>query len=238
MLFFYVRHGDPIYNPDGLTERGFLQADALVERFKLYGLDEIYSSTSNRAILTATPTAKYFNKEIKLCPFAHENLAYDEFTTPPGEGAKNWLFCDDKFKQILASREVKNMGENWVNHPAFANTKVKSGVERVNKAVDEFFLSLNFKHDRVRWCYTLEKPNEKRVALFAHGGFGASFLSSVLDIPYPYIANAFRIGHSMVTVIKFDESKSLIIPEVLQLSNDSHLFKKDIISGFNNIDMF
>ena len=35
MLLFYVRHGDPIYSPDSLTEQGQLQAEALVERMKL-----------------------------------------------------------------------------------------------------------------------------------------------------------------------------------------------------------
>ena len=29
MLLYYVRHGDPIYNPDSLTELGHSQADAL-----------------------------------------------------------------------------------------------------------------------------------------------------------------------------------------------------------------
>ena len=34
MLLFYVRHGDPIYNPDSLTELGIKQAEALVIRMK------------------------------------------------------------------------------------------------------------------------------------------------------------------------------------------------------------
>ena len=32
MLLYIVRHGDPIYNPDSLTERGKLQAAALGKR--------------------------------------------------------------------------------------------------------------------------------------------------------------------------------------------------------------
>ena len=33
MLFFYVRHGDPIYNPDSLTPLGHEQARALGDRW-------------------------------------------------------------------------------------------------------------------------------------------------------------------------------------------------------------
>ncbi len=52
MLFFYVRHGDPIYNPDELTPLGHRQAEAVAKRLSLYGIDKIYSSTSDRAYLT------------------------------------------------------------------------------------------------------------------------------------------------------------------------------------------
>ena len=65
MIFYYVRHGDPIYDPDSLTPLGKRQAEAVAKRLSVYGLDEIYASTSNRAILTATPTAEILKKEIK-----------------------------------------------------------------------------------------------------------------------------------------------------------------------------
>ena len=32
MLLFFIRHGDPIYNPDSLTDLGKKQAEALVKR--------------------------------------------------------------------------------------------------------------------------------------------------------------------------------------------------------------
>ena len=58
MIFYYVRHGDPIYNPDTLTPLGIRQAEAVAKRLTMHGLDKIYSSTSNRAIMTAKPTCE------------------------------------------------------------------------------------------------------------------------------------------------------------------------------------
>ena len=63
MLLFYIRHGEPIYNPDMLTPLGKRQADAIAKRLSLYGIDKIYSSTSNRAIETAEPTCEILKKE-------------------------------------------------------------------------------------------------------------------------------------------------------------------------------
>ena len=45
MLFFYIRHGDPIYQPDSLTPLGEYQAEAVKSRLGQFGLDKIYAST-------------------------------------------------------------------------------------------------------------------------------------------------------------------------------------------------
>ena len=86
MIFFLIRHGDPIYRPDSLTELGHKQAAALVDRFVKFGLDEIYCSTSIRAQMTAQPTAEALGMEIKLCPWAHENLVLDDMCVYNDEG--------------------------------------------------------------------------------------------------------------------------------------------------------
>ena len=66
MILYLVRHGDPIYDPDSLTPLGHEQAKAVAKRFALYGLDEVYASTSNRAIQTAKPTSELLKKEIGI----------------------------------------------------------------------------------------------------------------------------------------------------------------------------
>ncbi|MBQ1206574.1 MAG: histidine phosphatase family protein, partial [Clostridia bacterium] len=55
MLLYVIRHGDPIYNPDSLTEKGKRQAEALARRLAVNGLDKIYSSPLVRAQQTAQP---------------------------------------------------------------------------------------------------------------------------------------------------------------------------------------
>ena len=73
MLFFYVRHGDPTYVPDELTPLGRRQAEAVAKRLALYGIDRIYSSTSNRAYETAIPTAELLKKEVTQLDFCKEH---------------------------------------------------------------------------------------------------------------------------------------------------------------------
>ena len=80
MIFYYIRHGDPIYDPDSLTPLGTRQAEALSKRLALYGLDKIYCSTSNRAFLTAKPTCELLNKEAVQLDFANEGYAWRDLT--------------------------------------------------------------------------------------------------------------------------------------------------------------
>ena len=97
MLFFYIRHGDPIYDPDSLTPLGHRQAEAVAKRLSLYGLDEIYASTSNRAVLTATPTSEMLKKPITELDWANEAHAWEELTVKTPEG-KRWLFHRTEIK--------------------------------------------------------------------------------------------------------------------------------------------
>lgn len=233
MILYYVRHGDPIYNPDSLTELGRKQAKALVNRFSLYGLDEIYSSPSKRAMQTAQPTCEALGLEMKICEWADEGKAWEDMTVITQEGGKTWGFADVRTISRFNDAEVLALGQKWYTHPYFNDSSFGRGVTRVNDAVDDFLRSLGYAHDRERVCYQKIGRSPNKVALFAHQGAGMSILSSILDIPYPVFSTRFDFGHSSVTVISFGDEGD-VYPKVLQLSNDSHLYKEGILTGYNN----
>lgn len=234
MLFFLVRHGDPIYKPDSLTELGHKQAAAVAKRFARFGLDEIYSSTSIRAQMTAQPTCDALGLEMQLCPWAHEDLVSRDMELVREDGRKIWAFADPQMKEWFNRPDVLALGKAWYTHPLFANTRFAQGEQRMDQEVDKFFLSLGFRHDRENNCFEKVGQTKERVALFAHQGFGLSFLSSLLGIPYPLFATHMNLSHSSVTVIHFDESRPKIFAQMLQMSNDSHLYREDLPTKYNH----
>lgn len=233
MLLYYIRHGDPIYDPDSLTPLGHKQAGALADRLCLYGFDEIYSSTSTRAILTAEPTCKRLGKDPILCEWAHEARAWENFSIKKEDGAYSWVFQNYPWVEKLNQPEVIALGDQWYEHPLFEGTNLKKGVLATNENVDKFLESLGFRHDRANHRFEVLHKNDKRIALFAHAGFGLAFLSSLMDIPYAHFATHFDMSHSCVTVIGFAEDTKYVYPKILQLSNDSHLFKAGLMEGYN-----
>lgn len=234
MIFYLIRHGDPIYDPDSLTPLGHKQAEALAKRLALYGLDEIYASSSMRAKMTAEPTCKTLGKEMTVLDWANECYAFEDTAVQKEDGSYAWSFHVKEFIEAYNSREVRAMGEEWHKHPFFKGTPMEKGIGRIHRATDEFFRSLGYEHDREKGCYKVLKENKKRVALFAHQGFGLLFLSSVLDIPYPLTCTRFDLGHSSMTVIHFDEGVGETYPKMWQMSNDSHLYKEEILTGYCN----
>ena len=235
MILYYVRHGDPIYRPDSLTEKGLKQAEVLAKRFKKFGLDEIYSSPAIRAQLTAEPTCKALGIEKTIIEWAHEDCAWKYMTVQAEGERRRWGFQDKKICEIFNSREVRDLQGEWYTHPAFKDTQFGEYIQKNNAQVDEFMLSLGFEHDRENFRYKIVKPSGKKIALFAHQGMGMNVLSSILDIPYPLFCTRYDISHSSVTAIYFNEDGEYVIPKVLFLSNDSHLFKADILDKYNNM---
>ena len=63
LLLYIVRHGDPDYATDSLTERGILQAEAVGKRIAASKIDRIFSSPMGRAKQTAEPACRLLGRE-------------------------------------------------------------------------------------------------------------------------------------------------------------------------------
>ena len=234
MLLFYIRHGDPIYDPDSLTPLGQRQAEAVAKRLAMYGIDRIFASSSTRAQLTSRPTCELLKKEATILDWCHENYAWRDFTFIDETGRQVWGFQYDKVRPIYCSEEMVRLGDAWYDHPIFAGTRFKEGELRIKRETYAWLAELGYAYDEEKRMYRAVRPNEERIALFAHQGFGLSFLSRVLNIPHPIFCTRFDMGHTGMTVLEFDTNQEYVIPRVLTLANDSHLYKDGLPTRYQN----
>ena len=82
--------------------------------------------------------------------------------------------------------------------------------------------------------YEVVKHSDKRVAFFAHQGFGLAFLSCLLGIPYPQFTTHFDMCTSGMTVIEFNNEGGYSYPRILTLSSDGHLYREGLPTGYND----
>ena len=72
MRIVFVRHGDPDYEHDCLTERGHLQAQACALRLRGEGIEEIWASPMGRAQQTALYASRTLGLPIRTLEYMHE----------------------------------------------------------------------------------------------------------------------------------------------------------------------
>ncbi len=237
MLLYIIRHGDPIYNPDSLTPKGHLQAAAVAKRLAVHGIDKIYSSPLIRAQQTAQPTCDLLGKEMQIEEWASENLAYKNMSVEMNEKDKrvrHWVF-HQQLTNIYNDETANLNNDNW--HTAEVFTKYsndfKGCVQRIADASDEFLARHGYKREGA--VYKITEPNDQRIAMFCHQGFGVTWLSHLLGVPPHIFWTSFDLTHSSITIINFKNYENNITkPICLALSDTSHLYKEGLPLKFNN----
>ena len=106
MRIILIRHGDPNYEKDCLTELGHKQAAIVAQRLLKEGIEEIYSSPHGRAQQTAKPFSQLsgiskvqildFIKEIR---FGTEEALYNNDWNP-------WLGVDALVKEGFSEEDI------------------------------------------------------------------------------------------------------------------------------------
>lgn len=230
MLLYYIRHGEPTYCHDQLTPLGQFQAELVAKWLAHCNIDEIYASSSNRTVQTATPLSLLINKEITRLSWAHEDNAYralcigDRFV----EGKSKWCYQDTDIIAQFNRSDVRALGRKWYTHPCFTEHSFGPGIERIQQNTDTFLKSFGYYHDLDNNCFRTKQDCDKTIAFFAHEGIGTIFLSWILDIPYPEFATRFKMSHTGITTIRFQKRGNIVIPEILSYSNDSHLYTEEV----------
>ena len=234
MLLFIVRHGDPIYNPDSLTPKGHLQAQALAKRFAVNGLDEIYSSPLNRAKQTAQPTCDILGKPYTVEDWTSETKAADDLFCTYPDGHRGWVF-QRQLSELKNNSTLNFNMQNWYTADCFKHDaeRYKKGFERIGRDSDLFLARLGYERDGA--VYKILNPNNKRVAVFCHHGFGVTWLSHLLQIPPHIFWSSFNITHSGVTVLRFKNYENgITVPQCLCLSDTSHILREGLPFEYNN----
>ena len=221
MRIYLIRHGDPDYPNDSLTPTGRAEAQALAEHLAQAGIDEIYASPRGRAKLTAQYTADHLEKMGISLP-----VTIEPWTTELDglrDMQRNRSLWDFDAADLRAPHVLRNLN-GWHLAAPLDNARLAEHVERIEKGSDDFLSRLGYTREGVLYRFT--PPNTRRIALFAHLGFGLTWLAHLLSIPVPLMWAGFYLHPTSVTTILFDErTPGLAAPRVLALGDVSHLHR-------------
>ena len=76
MRILLIRHAEPDYSVDSLTEKGFREAELLSERLVKEPIDDFYVSPLGRAQDTIRPTLQKLHRTAETLPWLAEFRGY------------------------------------------------------------------------------------------------------------------------------------------------------------------
>lgn len=215
MRIIFVRHGEPDYVHDCLTETGRIQAEACAQRLKAEGIEEIYASPLGRAAETAAALSAVLGLPVRTLDFMRE-LHWGSTDGSP-------LFADGHPWDVV--NELARQGWDltnpaWREHPCFVRNLVTAEVDRVAEKTDEWLRSLGY--ERSGAYYRCLRPDNRQmtVALFSHGGSSSAAMGHMLNWTFPYACGLLHLEFTGITVIRLDRTPGSITPPCLELAND------------------
>ena len=221
MKILIIRHAEPIYVTDSLTEKGMKEAQLLALRLSRLDIDDIYCSPLGRARMTADATCAKTGKEYEILPWLREfsgkmnDPVTGKRTIPWNLEPRFWT----KQPQLFYSEE-------WLNHQAMSAGDVREVYETTGKSFDELLEKYGYKRDG--YIYRTEENSRKTIALFCHFGIGCAILSHITGIAAPLIwQNFFMPTSSVTTLITEERVRGEVIFKCMQLGDTSHLYKFD-----------
>lgn len=229
MLLYVIRHGDPDYANDSLTERGFEQAEALGKRLEYSKINRVFSSPNGRARKTAEPTCRRLGLDMTIENWMSEDLN----TGLSHKEASGWCFWIDD--ALAKSDETLAYGDRWYDAPAYADSvDPETRFREIMAASDDFTERLGYRREgRV---YRVIRKNEEKVAAFCHMGTGLTWIAYMLGISPALFWSSFDISTSGVTILDFGrgEEGTISAPACLCHSDLSHMYEAGMSMEYGN----
>ena len=216
MRLLLVRHGEPDYEKDCLTDLGNKQAEIVAKRLLDEGIEEIYSSPMGRARQTAEPFARLSEiKDVHILDFMRE-IRYGREDALYQSG-NPWIVSME-----LMSKGKNLQDPNWRELPEFVDNTATVDIDNVIRGTDEWLASLGYEREGLYYRCKTEDDRKRTFVLFSHGGSSTAFLSRVLNIPFPHLCMVLGfIQHTSISVLRFDRRPGSICMPILEVAAEA-----------------
>lgn len=218
MQLYIIRHADPDYSIDNLTDIGHQEAAALGKRMASIGLDKLYASSLGRAQTTASYIAKETGLAIDTQAWTCE-LDWPGIMISDEKHGPIWDYPGEHIPELSSGkRQWRDETDFWLKQEEY-----KARYEALQAASDEFLLHHHYK--RENGLYRMIEPSTEKIAVVCHGGFGLAWLAHLLQIPLALAWSIFWLAPSSVTTVLFEErSEHFAVPRCIGMSDVSHLY--------------
>ncbi len=229
MKLLLIRHGDPDYEHDNLTEAGQREARLLVPRMEREKPDAFYLSPLGRAQATARPTLEKIGASGLVCDWLQE------FSVPvqrPDKGGGCSLVPWDWLPQDWLQDEKLLDPVRWRENGVMAAAGVGDAYDRVTEQFDALLSARGYM--REGRLYRVKEPNTGILAFFCHFGVSCVLLSHLMNCSPMVLWQGLSMAPASVTTVYTEERRpGTAVFRASAVGDISHLYSEHVPPSFS-----
>jgi probable phosphoglycerate mutase len=222
MRLLFIRHGDPDYKTDSLTEKGIREVELLTKRIAKTHIDECFVSPLGRAQLTAKPCLEAINMDAITYDWLREFDPLIDRPDSPERKRISW----DWLPQDWTVREHFYSYEDWWDDDILKAADVRAHALEVWNGIDGVLASHGYERDE--HYYRAVNPNNDTLAFFCHFGVTALILAHLIGASPMVLWHGMIAAPTSVTTVYTEERRPGIASfRITSFGDVSHLYVAD-----------
>ncbi len=229
MRILIVRHGDPDYVHDTLTEKGRKEARLLAEKLKQERIDYFYTSPLGRAKDTCAYTAKAMGreKEVVVCDWLRE-FNYP-LVLPSGEKRE---ILWDMLPEFWTNEDAMYELNGWYRQDFYQEANMEKAYRAVTDSLDALLKEHGYTREGRR--YATQRGNRDTLIFFCHFGLEMVLLSHLLNISPVVLTHHFVALPTSVTTLYTEERREGVVTfRCAGFGDTGHLYKGEEAPSFS-----
>lgn len=231
MRLMIIRHGDPDYERDSLTEKGWREAALTAERVSRLEVKDFYVSPLGRARDTASLTLEKMGRTATICPWLREFAPQIMRPDVSGHSMISWDWLPEDWTKVEEFYRRDLWTTPQVMREASAadpdTGEVRTGIRAEYDWVIQGLDSLLAEHGYVREgeLYLAERPNRDTLVFFCHFGVECVILSHLLGVSPMVLWHGTAAAPTSVTTLYTEERrKGHAVFRMTGFGDISHLY--------------
>ncbi len=220
MKLLFIRHGDPDYTIDSLTEKGWREAEILSHRIKKLEVKKFYVSPLGRAKDTASLTLKAMNRTAVECDWLREYAPKIHRPDRKDTLSISW----DWLPQDWMNEKNYYDPEKWTSTQIMQDGHNREEYEWITAEFDQLLSTHGYQREKN--YYRVNNANTDTLVFFCHFGVQCVLLSHLLGISPMILWHGACAAPTSVTTVATEERRQGIASfRIIGFGDTSHLYE-------------
>ncbi len=217
MKLIFIRHGEPDYEHDSLTEKGRREAELVAKKVKEINPDFVYSSPLGRAELTCKYSQEVCGFDYKVLPWLREfpGMAVDKATGKP-------VYPWDLKPNFFTVQDELYDATRWRENEFVKSGDVLARYDDMAEGLDALLEKHGYKKDGR--LYRAVRPNRDTIVIFCHFAITAAMMSHITShSPYVFWQHFCALTTSVTTFVTEEREENAVSFRCIGFGEVGHL---------------